>query len=171
MPRLPDVKLDFPARTRRGQFAKGTSGNPSGRPCGSRNKATLLAEQLIQDDAEAIVGKLVELAKKGEPHALRLCVERLVSVRKERTIDLDVRPMENTHDLPLTFPDVLIAVAEGRITPGEGQSLANMMVAHSQNLQANELARRVQELESHLEEIRRCKQERDQILQEAARES
>ena len=30
-------------------FQPGQSGNPSGRPQGSRNKATLIAEQLIDD--------------------------------------------------------------------------------------------------------------------------
>ena len=35
-------------RTKQGKFKKGTSGNPSGRPIGSRNRATLLAEQLLE---------------------------------------------------------------------------------------------------------------------------
>ena len=37
-----------------GQFAEGTSGNPSGRPAGSRNKATLLMEALLEGEAEQL---------------------------------------------------------------------------------------------------------------------
>jgi hypothetical protein len=36
----------------RGPFKKSTSGNPSGRPGGSRNRVTPLAEQLLAGDAE-----------------------------------------------------------------------------------------------------------------------
>ena len=35
-------------------FQKGESGNPAGRPRGARNRATLLMESLLADDAEAM---------------------------------------------------------------------------------------------------------------------
>ena len=101
---------------------------------------------------------------------MRLCLDRFPP-RKERTIQLDGKPLENTHDLSITFQDVVTAVAEGRITPGEGQALAHILTAHAQNLQANDLARRGQEMESHLDEIRRYRQERERSLQEVVRES
>jgi hypothetical protein len=68
-------------RTTRGQLKKGTSGNPSGRPAGSRNLATLLAEQLLEHEAEPLIRQVVNLAKKGNIHALRLCIEGLIPVR------------------------------------------------------------------------------------------
>src|SRR2546429_7242885 len=34
------------------QFEPGQSGNPAGRPRGARNRATVLAEKLMQDDIE-----------------------------------------------------------------------------------------------------------------------
>ena len=34
------------------QFKKGTSGNPTGRPRGSRNKSAVLMEQLLEDQGE-----------------------------------------------------------------------------------------------------------------------
>ena len=54
-------------------FAKGVSGNPAGRPVGSRNKATLLALQLLEGEAEALTRKAVEQALEGDTTALRLC--------------------------------------------------------------------------------------------------
>jgi hypothetical protein len=37
----------------KGQWQKGTSGNPSGRPPGRRNKATLAMEALLEGEANS----------------------------------------------------------------------------------------------------------------------
>src|SRR5687767_3759377 len=60
-------------------------GNP-GRPKGSRNKATLALEALLDGEAEAIARKAVELAKAGDTVALRLCLERIIPARKDRPV-------------------------------------------------------------------------------------
>ena len=59
-------------------FQPGQSGNPKGRPRGSRNRATLLAQELLGDEGETIMRKAIELAKKGDKLALKLCLERIV---------------------------------------------------------------------------------------------
>ena len=35
-----------------GKFQKGVSGNPAGRPLGSRNRASLLMESLLEEDRD-----------------------------------------------------------------------------------------------------------------------
>jgi hypothetical protein len=60
------------ATNKTGRWARGTSGNPAGRPPGSRNKATLLAEQLLEGEAEGLTRTVVALAKKGNSAALRI---------------------------------------------------------------------------------------------------
>ena len=73
-----DVAERRAGRVRGGPFAKGQSGNPGGRRRGSRNKATLAAQMLLADEAEALTRKAVKLALDGDPTALRLCVERIL---------------------------------------------------------------------------------------------
>ena len=51
-------------------FEKGRSGNPAGRPRGSRNRSTLAAQMLLQGEAEAEI-----IFKKGEAEAKALNVK------------------------------------------------------------------------------------------------
>lgn len=63
------------AKKQAGHFAKGKSGNPNGRPQGSRNAATLALESLLDGQAEALTQKAIDLALKRIPvilkHSLR----------------------------------------------------------------------------------------------------
>jgi hypothetical protein len=78
---------DNTAPIQRGRpFEPGKSGNPKGRPKGSRNQATLLAEALLDGEAEAITRKLVDKALEGDTTALRLCLDRLVAPMRERRV-------------------------------------------------------------------------------------
>ena len=43
-------------------FKPGQSGNPAGRPKGSRNRSTLALEAIFEAEAEAITRKAIELA-------------------------------------------------------------------------------------------------------------
>jgi len=85
-------------RNPQGQWGKGESGNPAGRPAGSRNKATLWLEELLEGEGERITRKAVEQAMLGDPHALRLCMERIYPPRKERLIDLPLPDVKTAAD-------------------------------------------------------------------------
>jgi hypothetical protein len=60
-----------------GRFQKGTSGNPRGRPMGSRNAATIACEALLEGQAEALTQKAIQMALDGDTVALRLCLDRI----------------------------------------------------------------------------------------------
>ena len=78
-----------PPRDERGRFPKGQSGNPAGRPVGSRNAATELAQALLDGEADALIRKCVEMALDGDRTAMKLCLERLVP-RRSRAARLGV---------------------------------------------------------------------------------
>jgi hypothetical protein len=65
------------------QFQKGQSGNLAGRPRGSRNKASLRMQEMLEQRAEELVNKLVAMAIAGNIGALRLCLDRLVPARRD----------------------------------------------------------------------------------------
>ena len=55
-----------PQKTSTGRWRQGTSGNPAGRPAGSRNKSTVFLEELLSGQSEALIQKGVELSLKGD---------------------------------------------------------------------------------------------------------
>jgi hypothetical protein len=75
-------------------FQKGQSGNPTGRPRGALNRATVLAQTLLSERAESIAGKVIELAERGDMTALRVCMDRLVPVIKHQPIAVELPPIE-----------------------------------------------------------------------------
>jgi hypothetical protein len=131
-----------------GRFPKGVSGNPAGRPPGSRNKTTLAIEALLEGEGESIARKLIELAQKGDLQAVRMCLDRTAPPRKERCIELPTRPVKKPQDLPLTHQDILMEVAEGRMTPGEGETLSNIVSNHLLTLEAMSQPERIEKLEA-----------------------
>jgi len=145
-------------RTKNGTFKKGTSGNPSGRPAGSRNRATLLAEQLLEGESEPLTRKLVEMAKGGNILAMRLCLERLIPIRKERSIEIDLPPAHNAQDLRANLQRILAAVGEGRITTGEAQALAEVVNSQARLFESVDMESRLQELEECASQVRQDKE-------------
>jgi hypothetical protein len=67
-------------------WPKGVSGNPASQPKGSLNKSTIsarrLAQRVLNEAVEPVFQKLVQMAKDGDPQALRLVVERILPAIK-----------------------------------------------------------------------------------------
>ena len=131
-------------------FQKGKSGNPKGRPQGSRNASTMAAEKLLEGEAEKIARKCVNMALAGDTTALRLCVSRLIPIKRERTISLDLPPLEGSQDALKAVASVLEAVGSGAITPSEGQALASLLETHRRAIEVEVLERRLDLLENQL---------------------
>ena len=165
MTHKPACEVGYGKPPRQYQWRKGTSGNPAGRPAGSRNKTTLACEQLLGDMAEQLTEKAVELAMTGNINALRLCLERIMPPRKERCINLELRPITSLQDLPIQFQDLTTAVAEGRITPVEAESLSNILESHAEIMERVNLDRRIVELEAKSEQVKSYRKELQQFLE------
>jgi hypothetical protein len=75
------------ARTDTGQFEKGVSGNPAGRPKGRKNEIIELKQDLeiairkhlTPDKVARIVDKMVQLAENGRVGAAKLLLDKVVS--------------------------------------------------------------------------------------------
>jgi hypothetical protein len=137
-----------------GRFQKGMSGNKAGRPPGSRNRSTLFVESLLEGEAETLTRKLIERAKEGDMTAMRLCMERLMPVRKDRSVQINLPPSETMQQIFVNIGQVFAAIAQGDITPAEGESLTNVLLAQKEAIATTDLERRIEELERREQERR-----------------
>lgn len=140
--------VDNTAGKQRGKpFGPGQSGNPSGRPKGSRNATTRLVEELLDGEAEEIARKAIELAKGGDGPALRMVLDRLVPPRKDSPISFELPEIGSLADAKAVSAAVLKAVAEGEITPSEGGSVMALLVSHKAIVEATDFEARLAALE------------------------
>jgi Family of unknown function (DUF5681) len=145
-----DIIAIPPEPIRGWRFQKGRSGNPAGRRPGSRNKATIAAAKLLAGEAEKLTRKAVEAAFAGDAMALRLCVERLLPVCRERPVKFKLPPIESPADIAACMKAVTAALADGVITPGEAGRIAAMIDTFVRAIETSEFERRLQELEEKL---------------------
>ena len=132
------------------RFKPGQSGNPKGCRTGSRHKATLLAQALLDGEAEELTRKVIEKAKDGDMAALRVCLERLLPPRKDGPVKVTLPKIEGASGVQQATAVILAAVAGGKLTPSEGQALAGLVEAHRKALEIGELERRIEELEGKI---------------------
>ena len=83
----------------KGRFTPGTSGNKFGRPKGSRNQASLLAEMLLDEEVTTLTKKVIALAKSGDSTTLRIVFERLLPPRKDRYVSFDLPKLNKNSNL------------------------------------------------------------------------
>jgi hypothetical protein len=113
-----------------GQFPRGTSGNPAGRPPGSKNKLPELFQTVIDENGPEVIYQLVAAARKGHPLAVRQFMARAWPIPKERTINLPLPKISNLEDAVVASSVILEAVANGEITHGEAKALLDLVNTH-----------------------------------------
>jgi Family of unknown function (DUF5681) len=133
------------------RWKKGQSGNPNGRVAGSRNRATLAIEALLEGEGEALTRKAIELAKAGDMQALRLCLDRLVPPRKDSPVTFDLPEMKTLNDAVPAMGALVKAVGEGDLTPAEAAELTKMVQAFAKIIETAELEERVRILEEAID--------------------
>ena len=122
-------------------FQPGQSGNPNGRPRGSRNRRALLAEQLYEESAHAVVAKAIELALAGDGTALRVCMDRILAPMRNRPIVFELPAMKEAADAVTAIDSIVQGIAEGELSAPEAARLASVVQDFARTLSTAVLER------------------------------
>jgi len=129
------------------QFQKGQSGNPAGRPRGSRNQASIRMQELLEEKAEQLVNKAVEMALAGNIGALRLCLDRLAPAGKSLPLLCEMPRLEKAADAVDAMAGIASAATAGDVTADEAAKLAKVISLYVNALEAHEFEDRLVKLE------------------------
>ena len=135
-------------------WKKGQSGNPSGRPVGSRNKASIAVENLFLDEQERLSRKCIKLAMRGNMQALKLCIERICPVRRDSPINVNLPRVKTVEDSVKLTTSLIDKVTSGELTPSQGELLSRLIEKHVKVMQLTDLEARLQLLEERVESRR-----------------
>lgn len=130
------------------RFKKGESGNPSGRPKGSLNKATLAVQTLLDGEAENITRKAIELAQEGDTTAMKLCLERIIPAKKDAPVTFKLPAIKSADDVIKVQTGILREVSKGEMTPMEASRISAVIGELREAFVAQELESRISMLEA-----------------------
>ena len=140
------------------KFQKGNPGGP-GRPlgnnsAGSRNTVNRLLDGLVNDDAEAIVRKMIEAASDGDRVAARLVLNRIWSAPRGRPVQVSLPPIRQPADLISAHAVVVAAIAAQEITPQDGAALSAVLETHRRAFELVGQEKRVEALEAQVRHLK-----------------
>ena len=127
-----------------GKFSDGNAG----RPKGSRNKATIAIESLLEGQAEALTQNAISKALEGDSIALRLCMDRIAPPMKDKPVVFSLPQMQSAMCASQASGSVLNAVSDGTLTPIEGTRVMGLIDSYRRTLEITEIEARLQTLEA-----------------------
>jgi hypothetical protein len=131
-------------------FQKGHSGHPQGRPKGSRNKASLIVEQMVDGEAEEIARTLLDDATSGKEYAVKLIFDRVLPRLRSRPITLELPEINAPSDVLEAHKVVLAAVGKGEITPEEAASVLALLDSTQNAIEGVEIAKEVELIKKYV---------------------
>jgi len=118
-----------------------------GRPLGSRNKATLLAQQTLDSNSPALVRKCILMALQGDTKAMQICMDRILPARRELPVRIGKISTRTTADLGNASEAVTQRVIEGKLTPSQGKAVADMIEQRRKVIETGDLDNRLRTME------------------------
>ena len=130
-----------------GRFKPGESGNPKGRPAGSKNAAIAALDAIGEESAQDLIRSVVANALDGDTAAARIILDRAWPVRKGRPVSFVMPKVTTAADTAKALSGVLEAVANGLLSIEEGQGLAAILESQRKTLELTEIEERLTVLE------------------------
>jgi hypothetical protein len=134
----------------RGRPFKPGNKSGKGRPKGSRNKRTLTANQMLDENREAIFQKVIEQALAGDGALLRTLLGYLMPQPKEQPVNIGPLRMSTAANLVQSNETVLKKVVSGQITVSQATQISEIIEKRRRLFETQILSDRVGALERSL---------------------
>ena len=119
-----------------------------GRPRGSRNKTTVMAQELLNDHAEAVVRKVLMMGlRDSDMSALKLCMDRVVPVLREPLVKLGNLPTATAAEVSKSTQKVLQSFAAGKVPIGQALAVSDLLEKRRRVIETEGLDERLRKLE------------------------
>ncbi len=89
----------------------------------------------------------MELAKAGDTTAIRLCLERIMPVRRDRATPFEMPELKTAADAVQASAALLEAVAAGELTTSQAAELGRLVESYVRAIETAELEARIEALE------------------------
>jgi hypothetical protein len=118
-----------------------------GRPRGSRNKKTLIAQQLVDEHAESIVRKAMVKALQGDSGMLQALLAYILPRPKDAPLKTGMLRTSTAQELSQSMEVILKKLSEGELTPSQAKELVDILEARRRMLEAEDIEARLCRLE------------------------
>ena len=142
----PDDKAE-PKAKQPHRWKPGESGNPHGAKRGSRHRASLLAESLLDGETDRITRRCIYEALRGDTVALRLCLERLLPPVRSRPINFKLPELRTISDAQDALAKIIAGASSGAILADEAATLASIVSSFVKTIEVAEIETRLAALE------------------------
>lgn len=130
------------------RFKPGQSGNPKGKPRGTKHASTKLRD-VIAADLPSIVGTLVSRAKDGDVQAASVLLSRCLPALKPESCTPD-RPLSGT-SLSERAEAIAAASLAGELAPSTAAELMSVLMQQARISEIGELTERIARIEAALQ--------------------
>jgi hypothetical protein len=113
-----------------------------GRPPGSRNKKTVLVDELLAENSQPLLRKALKLAQQGNVPMLRLLLDRALPRPKDAPVTIGPLPMDTPEELLEAQTKVMQHLLLGKLTPNQAERIFSLMGNYRRLLKSEVLERR-----------------------------
>ncbi|MCU4161748.1 DUF5681 domain-containing protein [Acidiphilium sp. AL] len=129
------------------RFQPGQSGNPAGKPKGTKHKALAALDAIGAEAAREVLQSTIAAAKRGNSRAAEILLARLWPARKSRPVMLDLPAVASADGVTAALAAVIEAMAAGDLAPDEAAAVAAVIEGQRRAIETTDFERRLAALE------------------------
>ena len=142
----PLIKQPAPGRGSGRPFQPGQSGNPAGRPPGSKNRFSAAFQEVVGEQFETLLRVALEQALGGDLRAVKLLLSHMPAEREQ--IELQLPKISSMKDIVAANEAVFNAIGQGQLSPESAKVIGELITSQMRAMERLDFERRLALLEA-----------------------